>query len=50
MTNTITEAKSTLEGISSRTNEAEGQIRELEDRIVEITAAEQNREKKNQKK
>ena len=33
---------STLEGIHSRITEAEEQINELEDRMVEITATEQN--------
>ena len=37
--------KTTLEGINSRMNEAEAQISELEDRVVEITAAEQNKDK-----
>ena len=32
----------TLEGIHSRTNEAEEKINDLEDRMVEITNAEQN--------
>ena len=32
----------TLEGIHSRTNEAEEEINDLEDRMVEITNAEQN--------
>ena len=32
----------TLEGIRSRITEAEEQINDLEDRIVEITATEQN--------
>ena len=36
----------TLEGINSRITEAEKQINELEDRIMEITAAEQNTEKR----
>ena len=35
----------TLEGINSRVTEAE-QIRDLEDRMVEITATEQNIEKR----
>ena len=38
----------TLEGISSRITEAEEQINNLEDRMVEITATEQNI--KNEKK
>ena len=36
----------TLEGIHSRITEAEAQINDLEDKMVEITAAEQNIEKK----
>ena len=35
----------TLEGIHSRITEAEEQINDLEDRMVEITAAEQKVEK-----
>ena len=46
MNNTITEMKNTLEGINSRINEAEEWISKLEDRMVEITAAEQNKEKR----
>ena len=46
MNNTITEMKSTLEGINSRITEAEEQISDLEDRMVEITATEQNKEKR----
>ena len=38
--------KNTLEGIHSRLNEAEERIRDLEDKIVEITTAEQNKEKR----
>ena len=38
--------KTTLEGINSRITEAEEQISDLEDRIVEFTAAEQNKEKR----
>ena len=41
---------STLEGIHSRITEAEEQINELEDRMVEITATEQSTEKKSEKK
>ena len=37
---------STLEGIHSRITEAEALISDLEDRMVEITAAEQNTEKR----
>ena len=46
MNNKITEMKNTLEGINSRVYEAEEQISELEDRLVEITAMEQNKEKR----
>ena len=44
MNNTITEIKNTLEGINSRITEAEEWIRELEDKMVEKTAREQNKE------
>ena len=47
--NTIGEIKYTLEGISSRISEAEERIRELEDKMVEITSEEQNKVKKNEK-
>ena len=46
MSNTITEIKNTLEGINSRITEAEEWISELEDKTVEITAREQNKEKR----
>ena len=46
MSNTITEMKNTLEGINIRINESEEQINDLEDRMVEISAAEQNKEKR----
>ena len=36
----------TLEGTNSRTAEAEDQISDLEDRMVEITVTEQNKEKR----
>ena len=49
MKNTVTEMKHTVEGIKRRLNEAE-QISELEDRVVEITATKQKKEKKNEKK
>ena len=38
--------KNTLEGINSRITEAEEQISDLEDRMVEFTAEEQNKEKR----
>ena len=44
--NIITEIKNTLEGINSRITEAEKQISELEDKKLEITAREQNKEKR----
>ena len=47
--NKQTEMNNTLEGISSRITEAEGQISDLEDRMVEITAVEQNIKKKNER-
>jgi len=43
---TITEIKNTLEGINSRISEAEEGISELEDKMVEITAEEQNKVKR----
>ena len=38
--------KPTLEGLNSRITEAEERISDLEDRMVEFTAAEQNKEKR----
>ena len=46
MNNTITEMKNTLERINSRITEAEGQLSDLEDRMVEITSMEQNKAKR----
>ena len=46
MNNTINEIKYSLEGINSRITEAEGRKSDLEDNIVEITTAEQNKEKR----
>ena len=40
----------TIGGIHNRITEAEARINDLEDRMVEITATEQNTEKKNEKK
>ena len=37
--------ESTVEGINSRITESEEQIKDLDDRLVEITATEQNIEK-----
>ena len=45
MNNTITEMKTTPEGINSRITEAEEWISNMEDRMVEFTAADQNKEK-----
>ena len=42
MNNKITEIKNTLEWTNSKITEAEEWINELEDRMVEITAGEQN--------
>ena len=42
----ITEIKNTLEVINSRIYEAEEQISELEDKMIEITYAEQNKVKR----
>ena len=44
MNNTINEMKNSLEGNNSRITEAEEWISDLEDKIVEITTAEQNKE------
>ena len=46
MNNATTELKNTLEGINSRITEAEERISDLEDRMVEFTATEQNKEKR----
>ena len=46
MNNTINETKNSLEGINSRITEAEEWISDLEDKIVAITTAEQNKEKR----
>ena len=46
MNNTITEMKNTPEGINSRITEGEEWISDLEDRMVEFTATEQNKEKR----
>ena len=47
--NKQTEMNNTLEGINSRITEAEKRINYLEDRMVEITAAEQKIEKRMKK-
>ena len=46
MNSSINEVKNMLEGINSRITESEEQISELEDKMVEITAEEQNKEKR----
>ena len=46
MNNTITEMKNALEEINSRITEAEEWISHLEDRMVEFTATEQDKEKR----
>ena len=46
MNNTINEIKNSPEGIHSRINEAEEQISDLEDKTVEVTTTEQNKEKR----
>ena len=45
MNNTITEMKNTLERINNRITEAEEWKSELEDKMAEISAKEQNKEK-----
>ena len=49
MNNMINEIKSSLAGIKSRKTEAEERISDQEHKIVEITTAEQNKEKKSEK-
>ena len=46
MNNTINKMKNTLEGINSRITEAEEQISELKNGMVEVIAKEQNKKKK----
>ena len=45
-----TEMNNTLEGINSTITKGEEWINDLEDRMVEITVAEQNIQKKNEEK
>lgn len=45
--NTVTELKNILEVLISRLDETEEWIRDLEDRAVELTQTEQQKEKKN---
>ena len=49
MKNAITEPKSTPEEFNSRLDEAEKRISEIEDRAVELTQSEQQKEKRNEK-
>ena len=46
MNNKINEIKNSLEGINSTITESEKQISDLEDKTVEITAPEQNKQKR----
>ena len=46
MNNTITEIKNALEGINNTITEAEEWLSQLEDKMVEITTREQNKEKR----
>ena len=46
MNKTITKMKNALEGINSRITEAEEWISDLEDRMLEISTTEQNKEKR----
>ena len=46
MNNTINKIKNSLEGINIRITEAEERISDLEDKIVEITTTEQNKDKR----
>ena len=55
MKNIINEMKNTLEGLKSRLNDSEKRISEQEDhpsgsRVVELTAEEYKKRKKNEKK
>ena len=49
MNSTTTEIKNTVAGTNSRITEAEEWISEMEDRIVKITEAEQNKQKRMKK-
>ena len=46
MNNTINEIKNAVQGINSRITEAEERISDLKDKRVEITTADQNKEKR----
>ena len=43
LSSTITEVKNSLKGVNSRLDDTEEQISKLEDRVVEITEAEQKK-------
>ena len=45
MKNTVTEMKKTLEGINSRLNDTEEQIRKMEERVAETTESGRKRKK-----
>ena len=45
MNNTVNEIKNSLEGINTRITQAEERISDLEDKILEITITEQNKQK-----
>ena len=45
MNKTINKLKNSQEGINSRITETEERISDLEDKIVEVTTTEQNKEK-----
>ena len=47
MNNAINEIKNTLKGTNSRKTEAEDRISDVEDRMVEINKAEEEKRKKN---
>ena len=49
MNNTVNEILKSLEGINSRITEAEERVSDLEDKTVEISTSEQNKEKENEK-
>ena len=46
MNNRINEIKNSLEGINGRITDTEEQVSDLEDKVVEITTTEQNKEKR----
>ena len=50
MNDTITEIKSPLKGTINKITEVKERISEMEDRMLEITEAEQNKEKRRKRK